>query len=100
MLKLIQVQARLLIQRGQASVRQMDLNNTEDFQRAAEVIAIFEKALSNNQTFDKLNASLANHIGSRLDYRDLDGLAKVICDNFATFEPDKPDFGTSIADAS
>jgi predicted nuclease of restriction endonuclease-like RecB superfamily len=89
MLKLPHVQARLKIERGRASVKQMEASSPEDHQRAAEVLAIFRQALADRLTRDALYARLSAYSGVRLDYREIDGLAKTICDSFATFEGDR-----------
>ena len=86
MLKLIHVQARLGTKNGQAVVRQMRADEGEDRQRADEVIAVFRQALADGLTREKLDARLEEYADVRLDYREIDGLAKVICDSFATFE--------------
>ncbi len=88
MLKLTQVQARLVIDKGRATVRQMAATTPEDSGRAEEIMAIFRQALADNLTRGALYERLAGYIGARLDYREIDGLAKVICDSFATFQPD------------
>lgn len=88
MLKLTHVQARLSIKNGQASLKQMDPTDPTDRQRALEVIELFQKAAAARLTREKLDAKLAAYAGSRLDYREIDGLAKVISDSFSRFEPD------------
>jgi predicted nuclease of restriction endonuclease-like RecB superfamily len=88
MLKLTHVQARLSVDKGRASVKQMDPNLPEDRQRAEEVIAVFQQALNDGLTRDGLYARLSHYTGTRLDYREIDGLAKVISDSFAIFQPD------------
>lgn len=88
MLKLIHVQARLSIDKGRATVKQMEATTPEDRTRAEEVIAIFRQALIDGLTREKLYGRLSKHSGIRLDYREIDGLAKVISDSFATFQPD------------
>lgn len=87
MLKLIHVQARLSTSKGKAVVKQMSVGQAEDYTRAAEIIAIFEAACAERITREKLTARLTDYAGTRLDYREIDGLAKVISDSFATFEP-------------
>ncbi len=89
MLKLIHVQARLSVNKGLATIKQMRPDVSEDYQRAAEIIAIFEQAQAGGLNRDALDARLNEYIGTRLDYREIDGLAKVIADSFAAFEPDK-----------
>lgn len=89
MLKLAQVQARIGIKNGQASVKQMKADDPADRQRALEVIAIFQEGLTSRLTREKLSEKLAAHTGSRLDYREIDGLAKVISDSFSTFIADQ-----------
>ncbi|MBN9392889.1 MAG: DUF790 family protein [Chloroflexi bacterium] len=89
MLKLVHVQARISLKNGQASVRQMDAADPADRQRAQEVITIFQKGAAERLTRDKLDQKLAGYTGSRLDYREIDGLAKVISDSFSTFAPDQ-----------
>ncbi|HEX2909462.1 MAG TPA: DUF790 family protein [Chloroflexia bacterium] len=86
MLKLAHVQARLNITKGQASVNQMNAADPVDNQRALDVIAIFQEGVVSRLTREKLYEKLAAYSGSRLDYREIDGLAKVICDSFCTFE--------------
>ncbi len=90
MLKLPHVQARLSVQAGKATVKQMSLDEPEDLRRAEELIALFGEARLAASTRDALYARLSDYTGTRLDYREIDGLAKVICDTFATFEPDIP----------
>ncbi len=87
MLKLIHVQARLKLDKGRASVRQMDANLPEDQLRAEEVIALFRQALTDGLNRDAIALRLSQYSGVRLDYREIDGLAKVIGDSFAAFEP-------------
>ncbi len=87
MLKLTHVQARLHIKAGRATVKQMEPTLLEDRQRAEAVMAIFRQALEAGLNRDELYARLSEHSGVRLDYREIDGLAKVICDSFAAFEP-------------
>lgn len=89
MLKLVHVQARITLKNGQASVRQMDAANPIDRQRAMEVIAVFQKGAAERLTREKLDGKLTAYIGNRLDYREIDGLAKVISDSFSTFAPDQ-----------
>ena len=89
MLKLIHVQARLSVNRGLATVRQMRPDVAEDYQRAADVIAIFEQAQAGGLNRDALDTRLNEYIGTRLDYREIDGLAKVVADSFAAFAPAK-----------
>jgi predicted nuclease of restriction endonuclease-like RecB superfamily len=86
MLKLTHVQARLSVHKGKAVVKQMSPDEPEDVQRATEIIELFRGALADRLTRDKLFARLDEYVGSRLDYREIDGLAKVICDSFAIFE--------------
>jgi predicted nuclease of restriction endonuclease-like RecB superfamily len=88
MLKLIHVQARLSVSKGQAVVKQMQSDDLVDRQRAAEIIAIFEQALAARLTRDALQIRLDDYTDIRLDYREIDGLAKVIADSFATFTPE------------
>ena len=87
MLKLTHVQARLNIDKGRASVKQMSRDEPEDVKRAEEVIAIFRQALNERLTREALYLRLSDYTGVRLDYREIDGLAKVISDIFATFVP-------------
>src|SRR5436309_1101350 len=87
MLKLLHVQARLSVSNGRATVKQMDPAEPEDYRRAEEVIAIFRQALADGVTREVLFERLAVYTGVRLDYREIDGLAKVVCDSFASFEP-------------
>ncbi len=87
MLKLIHVQARLNVEKGKASVKQMSPTEPGDCQRAEEVIAIFRQALADGLTREALYGRLSDYTGVRLDYREIDGLAKVISDSFATFQP-------------
>jgi predicted nuclease of restriction endonuclease-like RecB superfamily len=89
MLKLVHVQARITLKNGQASVKQMDAADPTDRQKAQEVIAVFQKGAAERLTREKLDEKLAAYTGSRLDYREIDGLAKVISDNFSTFAPDQ-----------
>jgi len=89
MLKLIHVQARLSINKGLATVKQMRPDVLEDYQRAADIIAIFEQAQATGLNRDGLDARLNEYIGTRLDYREIDGLAKVVADSFAAFESAK-----------
>jgi predicted nuclease of restriction endonuclease-like RecB superfamily len=86
MLKLPHVQARLKIEKGRATIKQMDPALPEDYKLAEEVIAIFRQALEDKLNRDDLYARLSQYTGVRLDYREIDGLAKTICDSFATFE--------------
>src|SRR5690349_14309319 len=86
MLKLPHVQARLKIEKGRATIKQMDSEVPEDYKLAEEVIAIFRQALEDKLNRDDLYARLNQYTGVRLDYREIDGLAKTICDSFATFE--------------
>lgn len=88
MLKLIHVQARLVVSEGQAVAKQMSASEADDRTRAQEVIAIFRQALGEGLTRLRLEARLSEYTGTRLDYREIDGLAKVISDSFATFEID------------
>jgi len=88
MLKLIHVQARLNIDKGRATVKQMEASEPQDRKRAEQVIEIFRQAQEDGLTREALYARLAAYTDIRLDYREIDGLAKVICDSFATFQPD------------
>ncbi len=90
MLKLPQVQARLVVKSGQATINQMNQALPEDVRRAEEIISLFQQAQAEGLTREKLYLRLAKYTGIRLDYREIDGLAKVICDSFATFEPAIP----------
>ncbi len=85
MLKLTHVQARLSVNRGLAQVKQMSAQELVDFKRAEEVIAIFRQACRDKLTREALDAKLLEYSGIRLDYREIDGLAKVIGDTFAIF---------------
>lgn len=88
MLKLIHVQARLSVTKGAAQVKQMSPDEPEDYQRAVQIINIFQQGLEQRWSRDELYAQLSDYTDIRLDYREIDGLAKVICDSFASFEPD------------
>lgn len=88
MLKLIHVQARLSVNKSVATMRQLAATDAKDYQRAAEVIAIFEQAQEQKLHREQLDLKLAEYAGTRLDYREIDGLAKVIADSFATFAPE------------
>ena len=88
MLKLPHVQARLSIKAGKAIVSQMSPAEPGDVKRANDIIEIFQQALAAKFTRDQLEARLNEYAGVRLDYREIDGLAKVISDSFATFQPD------------
>lgn len=99
MLKLIHVQARLSVNKSVATVRQMDAAEPTDYQRAAEVISIFEQAFDQKLNREQLDQKLNEYIGTRLDYREIDGLAKVIADSFATFAPVSVNLIPKIAEA-
>jgi predicted nuclease of restriction endonuclease-like RecB superfamily len=88
MLKLVHVQARITLKNGQASVKQMDAADAIDRRRAEEVISVFQNGLAQRLTREKLDDKLAGYAGNRLDYREIDGLAKVIFDSFSTFASD------------
>jgi predicted nuclease of restriction endonuclease-like RecB superfamily len=84
-LKLTHVQARLQVGGGLATVKQMSLQVAEDLKRASELIALFCTAVEARLTRDTLEKRVVDYAGTRLDYREIDGLAKVISDSFATF---------------
>jgi len=85
MLKLVQVQARLSVSRGLAQVKQMSPQEPTDLKRGGEVIALFQQACRDKLTRAALDTRLLEYSGTRLDYREIDGLAKVICDTYAVF---------------
>ena len=86
MLKLTHVQARLTVRSGRASVTQMQMSNADDARRIADVLALYKDSIG--CTRDEIGTKLVRLAGHRLDYRDIDALAKVVADSYATFEPD------------